>query len=824
MADKKERKLSGPVGWLLDRQLLVNLREIVLYSAFGTRIDPRNWMVAREVDMARDFAGDEFWFDYLSDTGDSMLATYSIAYLAYSELWATSGVANGPVAFGKDEGIEFCLPRGELLLIGGDTAYHVADYETLVERFWYPFKQAFEHLARQDKVDQETRRPLFGIPGNHDYYDFLDGFNRQFRKPYNDERRYDAAAEGDQPQLVIEGFRRVQWASYFSIELPFGWRLWGMDAQDGQMDRRQRDFFRRIRKDKKKPTDKLIVATPEPITAFGRHAAPDSEIAHTLEAIGLPLPFLAAENPDTALGKDTCRLDLAGDVHHYARYWGEKPGAARPARYTSVVSGIGGAFLHSSSTDVGEVPARVRYPPPTTSLKATLRRLMEPWSIAAGGRVWVIGLLVAGLLYIVTSSAPSIKSVLRLEMEWVDLTLPKLEDTRDQVVAAISTLQTSLRVDPGSLEKPLFHVELLYLPVLFLLLGQRIYRNGRLAAKRRRGEPVPDSADSIPVWVLAAVSVLTALWVYRWHDAGYGALHPLTSNFAVLAMLAASCLGLWWSRQYDDAVNYKVRHTGRSTFLDQAQGWMLWTFTLLAGLFGVARYGYYPLGVAAIDITFLVVVLAILIGLPAFAWNVGGQLHKTPGRIGFLILGLLHALLQISVPVVLVVSQGFGFGLAAALATVAVTWLVGRAAPLLLLRKPDAEGRYLLGSLLLAAWLAWGSGLMAYAWRNQTPQEIDSWSFALALGLGAILSCTWFGWYLAISLCFDGHNNEAGGGARIDHYKQLIRFRLNRDGLTGYVIAMDKPQADGRELRPKVIDVFELRPGSVAKATVEGQP
>lgn len=812
MAEKKERELRGPVGWLLDRQLLVNLREIVLYSAFGTRIDPRNWMVAREVDLARDFDGEEFWFDYLSDTGDSMLSTYSIAYLAYSELFAASDREPGPVAFGEDEGIRFRLPRGQFLLIGGDTAYHVADYETLSERFWYPFNRAFEHLANENQVDQEQRRPLFGIPGNHDYYDFLDGFNRQFRRPYNDERRYDANAGADQPQLVLEGFRRVQWASYFSIELPFGWRLWGMDAQDGHMDRRQRDFFRRIRRDKDKPTDKLIVATPEPITAFGRHAAPDSEIAHTLEAIGLPLPFLA-ENPDTALGDDSCRLDLAGDVHHYARYWGETPGAERPARYASVVSGIGGAFLHSSSTDVGEVPAQAKYPPPTTSLKATVRRVMEPWSIAAGGRVWAIGLLVAGLLYIVTSSAPSIKSVLRLEMAWFDLTLPKLIDTGDQVVKAISTLQTYLKVDPASLKKPLYHPELLYLPVLLLLLGHRIYRNGRLAAKRRRGEEVPDLATSAPVWGLAAASVLTILWVYWWHDAGYGKLHPLASDFAVLGTLAASCLGLWWSRQYDDAVNYKVRRTGRLTFLDQAQGWILWAFTLLAGLFGVARYGGYPLGVAAIDIAFLVVVLAILIGLPAFGWNVGGQLHKIPGKLGFLVLGFLHAVLQISVPVVLVVSQGFGFGLAAALATVAFTWLVGRAAPLLFLRKPGAEGRYLLGALLLAAWLAWGGGLMAFAWWHQTPQEIDSWSFALALGLGAVLSCTWLGWYLAVSLCFDGHNNEAGGGARIDHYKQLIRFRLNREGLTGYVIAVDKPKGDGRELRPRVVDVFEVRPG-----------
>jgi hypothetical protein len=226
MAEEKKRRLRGPVRWLLDRQLLVNLREIVLYSAFGTRIDPRHWMAGLEVDLADDFEGGEFWFDYLSDTGDGMTATYSVAYLAYSDLWVSSAVKPGAVAFEKGGSATQELPRGAFLLIGGDTAYHVADYETLAERFQYPFNLAFRHLVERGKMKTPKRRPLFGIPGNHDYYDFLDGFNRQFRRPYNDERRYDEKDGGDQPQLVLEGFARKQRASYFSLKLPFDWRLW----------------------------------------------------------------------------------------------------------------------------------------------------------------------------------------------------------------------------------------------------------------------------------------------------------------------------------------------------------------------------------------------------------------------------------------------------------------------------------------------------------------------------------------------------------------------------------------------------------------------
>jgi hypothetical protein len=61
-----------------------------------------------------------------------------------------------------------------------------------------------------------------------------------------------------------------------------------------------------------------------------------------------------------------------------------------------------------------------------------------------------------------------------------------------------------------------------------------------------------------------------------------------------------------------------------------------------------------------------------------------------------------------------------------------------------------------------------------------------------------------------VCLEFNGHNNEAGGAARIERFKQFIRFRLTEDDLTGYVIAIDEPKTKGRLLAPRVIDVFRL--------------
>ena len=42
------------------------------------------------------------------------------------------------------------------------------------------------------------------------------------------------------------------------------------------------------------------------------------------------------------------------------------------------------------------------------------------------------------------------------------------------------------------------------------------------------------------------------------------------------------------------------------------------------------------------------------------------------------------------------------------------------------------------------------------------------WLLSLVMGLivgilGMLMTCVWFGWYLVVSLAFQGHNNESGG-------------------------------------------------------------
>src|ERR1044071_8466662 len=80
------RLFEKPVAWLLGAQLIGGLKGILLYAAYGSKLDPRDWMTAKEFDF-NDESKSEFRFDYLADSGDGTRATYSIAYLVMSNLW-----------------------------------------------------------------------------------------------------------------------------------------------------------------------------------------------------------------------------------------------------------------------------------------------------------------------------------------------------------------------------------------------------------------------------------------------------------------------------------------------------------------------------------------------------------------------------------------------------------------------------------------------------------------------------------------------------------------------------------------------------------------
>jgi hypothetical protein len=386
----RSRAARAPVGWLLGPDLLAKLSKML-----RRRSDPRDWMpyyrgavhdecwsrdgslvnisgqpagleagaagntdspkqaqsAERVADVgspaARAGEDDDAWFDYVSDMGDASDAMYSIAYAsmiafdagAPADTDATTWLeGREPATLTAAPGAPpaAALPRGQFLFIGGDTAYHVADAVTLHNRVAVPFGWAFEdarangHLPPLASAQSRTRR-IYGIPGNHDWYDNLQGFSLVFRLGAASQNR---SATGLEP-IELPEFERVQLASYAAIQLPHGWQLWGLDI-DTPIDPRQQAYFESLGP---QPPERLIVATPSPALAFGAAVPHPSHTAAT-QALGIPLPPV----PLAAGSKTTpaYRLDVSGDVHHYARYYPRKG----HEHYGSVVSGLGGAFHH----------------------------------------------------------------------------------------------------------------------------------------------------------------------------------------------------------------------------------------------------------------------------------------------------------------------------------------------------------------------------------------------------------------------------------------------------------------------------------------------
>jgi len=822
-----KREFKKPVSWLGGRDLVTSLKSIISSTLNGEKQDSRDWMFAETIPIKRCSRDEQkpYWFDYIADTGDGMSAVYNVAYLCMSDLWLKSEVpGKEQISLSPAEGYDLQLPRGEFLFVGGDTAYHVADVASLKERFQTPFNWAYMDIsaATGKKVEQ---RPIFGIPANHDYYDALDGFNRQFCEPISKNLQANVPEQEDlqDPQLGLYGFARMQKSSYVALELPFEWELWGFDAQNGKMDKRQQAFFVSTfcedlvtsgeLFDEQKQADvqealqaaipgKLIVATPEPSTVFGKCAADDAPITKSFKHLGLEPGFLY----DGKLSSNKCRLDISGDTHHYARYWGNKNENGESGNYASVVAGGGGAFLHPSHTDVGEIKKQGVYPEESDSHREATQRILNPWNIFDGGYVWLVGAIVALVTYFAVTIPQSTSSLFKYFLD----NLPALN--ADQYF--LERIRQALFIsDTHHYFEFSYGFDLIYI-ILFIAF---MFGWKRMSVPGLSKVKYSDSQDEweryrtvfiVPIFLWIIPLLFLVLWPRESSPASFQASW-LIGLFVIAALQIVDL-----SRGYSDILSdrSKIRH---QTGWDSFPLWVLSVMGIACISFGFLHYGVYKASVMSFDLLAIILWSLVMLGFTFFfpLLDTSKLGIAKANKSKFFAIGFWHALLQISIPVCLALYASLTEWLIICTVTIAITLAAGLLFTNAHLTKnfsPEIQKK--IGNGMLMTWVVIGMAVFFAATRGE-PVPVDGWRLLMALLSGGIFSCIWLGWYFAVSLAFNCHNGEAGGGARSERYRHIIRFKLTENTLTGYVIGIDTPVTDLKTQAPKfrLVDVFTLQ-------------
>jgi hypothetical protein len=385
------------IRWYGITSLFGHFRNFIASAIASESVDSRDWMrPLRPEKMLADAlrvlgaepgaksllegAGRPLWIDFVADTGDDRDVSQAVARMVFSRIAV------------KEGGEEVVLPRGDVLLFGGDTAYPVATAEEIHRRVTGPWNE----VLREEGVDDGRKRLLLGIPGNHDWYDGLDGFGRFFRKSpkgAHDPHELDAGVQSTRRarrnrrvglvlrglhldevggffrlladaaesvtaffrgtkvrrrrHLGLQGYEAVQESSFWAVPLAPGLEAWGVDRQLGRLDFRQRAYFidrRRAVKDAR-----ILFIAPDPAIALGESYEPGARML-----AGCDLSLMADRV-----------LYLCGDMHHYER---RELGQSK-----HVIAGGGGAFLHGTVIPRSKPPAACAYPDGPTSRKLVLQ-------------------------------------------------------------------------------------------------------------------------------------------------------------------------------------------------------------------------------------------------------------------------------------------------------------------------------------------------------------------------------------------------------------------------------------------------------------------
>ena len=315
------------VGWFAPAQLLSTGIKSLITLAVGGQSDRRIVQAlasrrqefydhaihyrdgARGPQPNKEAVRDELWIDFVCDTGDGWNSTYAVAYAAAQRSLRV------PHAGGHAD-----LPRGDVLVFGGDEVYPTPSREEYQRRLVAPYAAAFGD-------DEPGERPhVYAIPGNHDWYDGLSAFTRLFCSDIGGRR--------------FAGWWTRQRRSYFVLKLPHRWWLVGSDGQlQSDLDVPQMEHFREIAERYMQAGDKVILCLSLPVWVYAQKYRNMGRVFDETDLIYLREEVFAKRGVDV-------KVYLTGDLHHYRRHQETADSAAGASPVQKITAGGGGAFLH----------------------------------------------------------------------------------------------------------------------------------------------------------------------------------------------------------------------------------------------------------------------------------------------------------------------------------------------------------------------------------------------------------------------------------------------------------------------------------------------
>ena len=305
------------VNWFEPRILFQTGLKSAFSSLLGNYADRREMQAAldvpapgskisKEIDEYTNM--DEIWVDFISDTGDGFNPTYSVALTAAQ-----------PQLTVEAKGVTKILPRGKVLILGGDQIYPTPTGDIYDNKFRIPFESALPAV----KGDKNYPH-MYAIPGNHDWYDGLGSFLKVFCQ-----------------QRWIGNWKTMQTRSYFALPMPHNYWIWATDIQlNEDIDKPQLNYFMDVAKNKMQPGDKVILCTAEPAWIYKELYVNDK----SYDRLRFFIETYITDDKSGIIGKKMeLSAVLTGDLHHYSHYcFKDEKGEAN--HY--IGAGGGGAFLH----------------------------------------------------------------------------------------------------------------------------------------------------------------------------------------------------------------------------------------------------------------------------------------------------------------------------------------------------------------------------------------------------------------------------------------------------------------------------------------------